>query len=159
MLSLALLLSLMTAPAAQAAGAAPPGPAATQTPPDQQALARAIFSELVGMDTSHETGDTTRAARALARRFTRAGFAGADVRVLGPSPKKQNLVVRLRAASPGRKPLLLLGHLDVVQALRGDWSHRSLQAHGEGRLLLRPGHPGHEGAGGDLGEHPAPPQT
>jgi acetylornithine deacetylase/succinyl-diaminopimelate desuccinylase-like protein len=106
-----LLLSLLVA--------APPLPAA------DRALARQIFAELVAMDTSHETGETTGAARALARRLRQEGFPASSMKVLGNSPRKQNLVVRLQSPLPAarkRKPLLLLGHLDVVQALRTDWS-------------------------------------
>ncbi len=99
-------------------------PSAPLPPPAEQRLARALFAQLVGIDTSAETGATTPAAQLLARRFRDAGFPAADVVIAGPSPKKQNLVVRLRASAGGAKakPLLLLGHLDVVQALRSDWS-------------------------------------
>src|SRR6516225_9913774 len=54
------------------------------------------------------------------RRFW-AGFAGADVQVLSPAPRKGNLVARLRGAGT-RKPILLLAHLDVVPANPADWS-------------------------------------
>jgi acetylornithine deacetylase/succinyl-diaminopimelate desuccinylase-like protein len=96
-------------------------PAAPVPPPAEQKLARALLAELVGLDTSAETGTTTKAAQLLARRLRAAGFPAADVSIVGPSPGKQNLVARLRGAGK-RKPLLLLGHLDVVQALREDWS-------------------------------------
>ena len=120
--SLAVLVVLMAAPSGATGSAPTLLPPAPVAPAAEQKLARELLVELVHMDTSHETGDTARAARALARRFRSAGFPAGDVKVLGPSAKKQNLVVRLRAAAPARKPLLLLGHLDVVQALRGDWS-------------------------------------
>jgi acetylornithine deacetylase/succinyl-diaminopimelate desuccinylase-like protein len=99
--------------------------AAPSLPPADRQLARQIFGELVAMDTSHETGETTGAARALARRLQQAGFPASSMKVLGNSARKHNLVVRLPSALPTarkRKPLLLLGHLDVVQALRADWS-------------------------------------
>src|SRR4051794_15420926 len=96
-------------------------PAAPTPPPAEAALARAIFAELVGMDTSAETGSTLPAAQAVARRLRAAGFPAADVQILGPTPRKQNLVARLRGKGT-RPPLLLLGHLDVVQALRTDWT-------------------------------------
>src|SRR3954462_3415110 len=67
-------------------------------------------------------GDTTRAAEAVAARLRQAGDPPGDIQVLVPSgaPKKGNLVARLRG-SGARKPLLLLGHLDVVEAKREDW--------------------------------------
>jgi acetylornithine deacetylase/succinyl-diaminopimelate desuccinylase-like protein len=112
-----LLLVLADTPAPALSPPAPVAPAA------EQRLARALLQELVAIDTSSETGRTTGAANQLARRLRQAGLATADVTVLGPTPAKQNLVARLRArGKPARKPLLLLGHLDVVQALRADWT-------------------------------------
>jgi acetylornithine deacetylase/succinyl-diaminopimelate desuccinylase-like protein len=93
-------------------------------PPSQadRTLARDLFKELVEIDTSHATGDTTRAAQAVAARLKGAGFADEDLRILVPpdAPKKGNLVARLRGRG-AKKPLLLLAHLDVVEAKRADW--------------------------------------
>jgi acetylornithine deacetylase/succinyl-diaminopimelate desuccinylase-like protein len=86
-----------------------------------QALARDIFRELIGIDTTDEHGATTPAAEALARRLREAGLPAADVQVLGPTPKKANLVARLRGTG-AKRPLLLLAHLDVVEARREDWT-------------------------------------
>lgn len=122
-----LILPLLVALAASDTAAPALTPPAPVAPPGEQRLARELLDELVGQDTSAETGGTTRAAERLARRLRQAGFAASDIQVIGPVPKKKNLVVRLRRA-PGKsgpgadKPLLLLGHLDVVQALRSDWS-------------------------------------
>jgi len=91
-----------------------------QTSPDERE-ARAIFAELIGVNTTHDHGSTTRAARLLARRFLAAGFPAKDVVIVGPHPLRQNLVVRLRG-SGARKPILLFAHLDVVDARRKDWS-------------------------------------
>ena len=57
----------------------------------------------------------------MAKRLLDAGFPAADVRVLGPQPNRHNLVARLRGAG-GARPILLLAHLDVVEARREDWS-------------------------------------
>src|SRR5262245_32876737 len=84
-------------------------------------LARDIFRELIEINTTDANGDTTRAAEAMARRLKAAGFPDADVQVLGPNSRKMNLVVRYRGAGR-RRPVLLLAHLDVVEALRSDWS-------------------------------------
>src|SRR5215470_14981046 len=84
-------------------------------------LAREIFREMVEIPTTESGVGSTPAAEALAKRFRAAGFAEVDVRVLGPSPRKQNVVVRLHGKGPG-KPILVIGHLDVVEAKREDWS-------------------------------------
>ena len=87
----------------------------------EQQLAFDIYKELVEINTVTETGDTLRAAEAMAARLRAAGFAEADVQVLSPAPRKGNLVARLRG-SGARKAVLLLAHLDVVEARREDWS-------------------------------------
>src|SRR3984885_12147577 len=84
-------------------------------------LSRDIFRELVEINTTDSVGNTTLAAQAMAKRLTDAGFPAADVQVLGPNDRKGNLVARLRGAS-GKKPVLILGHLDVVEARREDWT-------------------------------------
>jgi acetylornithine deacetylase/succinyl-diaminopimelate desuccinylase-like protein len=88
--------------------------------PHQQ-LARDILAELVEINTVTATGDTAKAAEAMAARLRSAGFSGADVQVFNPAPRKGNLVARLRGTG-ARKPILLLAHLDVVEAKREDWS-------------------------------------
>src|SRR5215813_12435982 len=87
----------------------------------QQQAAIDIYKELVEINTVTETGDTARAAEAMAARLRAAGFGGADVQVFSPAPRKGNMVARLRG-SGARKPILLLAHLDVVPARREDWS-------------------------------------
>ena len=94
--------------------------AGAQSPPND-ARARDIFKELIEINTTDSVGSTTTAAEAMAARLKAAGFPAADVQVLGPDPRKGNLVARLRGTG-GRKPLLLLAHLDVVEAKREDWS-------------------------------------
>jgi acetylornithine deacetylase/succinyl-diaminopimelate desuccinylase-like protein len=88
----------------------------------QQQAARAIYKELVEINTVDSVGSVTKAAEAMAARFRAAGFPAADIVLAGPPnvPSKQNLVVRYRGKGRG-KPILLLAHLDVVAALRSDW--------------------------------------
>jgi acetylornithine deacetylase/succinyl-diaminopimelate desuccinylase-like protein len=83
--------------------------------------ARDIFKQLVEINTTQSAGNTTQAAEAMAARFKTAGFADSDVRVLGASAKKGNLVVRYRGTG-AKRPMILLAHLDVVEARREDWS-------------------------------------
>ncbi|MBI3418475.1 MAG: M20/M25/M40 family metallo-hydrolase [Verrucomicrobia bacterium] len=93
---------------------------ASELTPHQQ-LGRDIYQELIETDTTHSTGDTTKAAESLARRFRDAGFSEADVRIIGPAARNKNLVVRYRGAGT-KPPVALLAHLDVVEAKREDWS-------------------------------------
>ena len=83
--------------------------------------ARSLFAELIGINSTHDHGATTPAARAVARRLLAAGIPARDVVMAGPHPARQNLVARLRG-SGARRPILLLAHLDVVEARREDWS-------------------------------------
>ncbi len=86
-------------------------------------LSRDIFQQLVEINTTDSVGSTTLAAQAMARRLLDAGFPAADVQVLGPNGRKGNLVARLHGSGPrGLKPILIIGHLDVVEARRQDWT-------------------------------------
>jgi acetylornithine deacetylase/succinyl-diaminopimelate desuccinylase-like protein len=85
------------------------------------ALAHDLFKELIEINTTDSVGSVTAAAAALAKHFRAAGFPEADVSVLGPNERKKNLVVRLHGTGKHR-PVLLIGHLDVVEARREDWS-------------------------------------
>ncbi|MGN6738407.1 M20/M25/M40 family metallo-hydrolase [Dyella sp.] len=89
-------------------------------PPAEHALAHDLLVQMVDTDTTSEHGSTTVLAEALAQRFLKAGFPAADVQVVGDDPKRRNLLVRLRGQGQ-RAPILLLAHLDVVEALPQDW--------------------------------------
>ncbi len=93
-----------------------------RSPEPWQRLAREIFEELVEINTTHSVGSTTVAAEAMRTRLLAAGFADADVIVVEPAPRKGNLVARLRGRDPSRKPILLLAHIDVVEANPEDWT-------------------------------------
>ena len=95
------------------------------SPAEDMQRARSILAELFEINTTNsERGDTTAAARGLERRLLDAGFPAADVHVLVPADAatKGNLVARYRGRNPNLKPILLLAHIDVVEALPGDWS-------------------------------------
>ena len=96
-------------------------PAAAQNLNAYDILARDILRELVEINTTDSSGSTTKAAEAMAARLRAAGFPDADIRVVGPNDRKGNLVARLRGRGTA-KPLLLLAHLDVVEARKEDWS-------------------------------------
>jgi acetylornithine deacetylase/succinyl-diaminopimelate desuccinylase-like protein len=106
--------ALTLAPAAQAAGPMPP--------PAYQVMARAILKELIETNSIHANGSTV-AAQRVAKLALAAGFAPGDVTVLAPAerPTKGNVVIRLHGKGLG-KPLLIIGHLDVVEANPRDWT-------------------------------------
>lgn len=98
------------------------GSVSAQTPTPEQATARAIFKQLVEINTTPSTGSTSVAVEALRQRFLTAA-APADAEVVGPADSKNhNLIVRLRGTG-ARKPVILLAHLDVVDARREDWTY------------------------------------
>ena len=104
-----------------AMGAQDAPPARQRGQAEYEALAREIFRELIEINTT-QSGSTTRAAEAMAARLKAAGFSEDDVQILGPLPNKGNLVARLRGKNGGQKPIILLAHLDVVEALPKDWT-------------------------------------
>ena len=95
-------------------------PAIAQTP--EQRELRDIYKELVEINTTDSVGSCTQAAEALKARLKAGGIAESDLQVLVPpgGPKKGNLVARYRGTG-AKKPLMLLGHLDVVEAKPSDW--------------------------------------
>lgn len=86
--------------------------------------ARDIFEQLININTTGSSGSTTTASKAMADWLLKAGLPPADVQVIGVAGSpNHNLVARYRAASGSRlKPILLLAHIDVVEARREDWS-------------------------------------
>ncbi len=109
LLALSMLISAATAPAF------------AQLDAQTQKLSRDIFQQLVEINTTDSVGSTTIAANAMAQRLLDAGFPREDVVVLGPNGRKGNLVARLHGTGRA-KPILFIGHLDVVEARRSDWS-------------------------------------
>jgi len=113
LVALALLVLPLPAPAQS--------PPAAPLTPSQSAL-REIYQELLEINTTDSAGDTTAAAQAMAARLRAGGFADSEMRIVVPpdAPRKGNLVARLKGRGTG-KPILLLAHLDVVEAKREDW--------------------------------------
>src|SRR5260370_40489747 len=96
-------------------------PASARGQSDYQALGKSIFKTLIETNTTASVGNTTVAAQSMAKLFLDAGFPAADVQIVGPAERNRNLVVRYRGTG-ARKPLLLMGHIDVVEARRSDWT-------------------------------------
>ena len=84
-------------------------------------LSRDIFKQLIEINTTDSVGNVSTAAEAMAQRFRDAGFPDSDLHILGPNERKKNLVVRF-PGSGKHKAVLLIGHLDVVEARRDDWT-------------------------------------
>jgi acetylornithine deacetylase/succinyl-diaminopimelate desuccinylase-like protein len=84
-------------------------------------LSHDIFKQLIEINTTDSVGSVTAASEAMAKRFRDAGFPESDLQVIGPNDRKKNLVVRFRGTGK-HKPVLLIGHLDVVEARREDWT-------------------------------------
>ena len=114
-----------------------------------QSLGRDLLREMVETNTEHSIGSTTKLAESLAARFRAAGFPAADVQVIGPDTgndaKDKNLIVRYRGRGT-RAPILLIGHLDVVEAKRSDWvldpftlTERDGHFYGRGTLDMKNG--------------------
>jgi acetylornithine deacetylase/succinyl-diaminopimelate desuccinylase-like protein len=124
-----IVAAVATAAHSASAQAATTPATSNQAAPADQQLALDIFKELVEINTSQSVGDTFAAANAMAARLKAAGFPDSDVQTFETGPKRGNLVARIHGKGQGngkgktqRKPILLLAHIDVVEAKREDWS-------------------------------------
>jgi acetylornithine deacetylase/succinyl-diaminopimelate desuccinylase-like protein len=102
------------------------GYSAAQAPPEYQKLAHEIFKELIEINTTDSVGNVTTASEAMAKRFRAAGFDEKDIQIAGPRDNKKNVVLRYHG-SGARQPILFVGHLDVVEARREDWTSDPFQ--------------------------------
>jgi acetylornithine deacetylase/succinyl-diaminopimelate desuccinylase-like protein len=95
--------------------------ASNMPPPVDQKLALEVFKQMVESKSGFDTGPTTPIAEMVAARFKAAGFPDSDIFVGGANPRKANVVVRYHGTGI-HKPILLLAHIDVVEAKREDWT-------------------------------------
>ena len=88
-----------------------------------EAAFRTLYEELVEIDTTRSAGSCTRAAEAMRARLRATGFPEHDLRVLAPAERPQDgaLIAELHGRDRSLKPILLLAHIDVVEARREDW--------------------------------------
>jgi acetylornithine deacetylase/succinyl-diaminopimelate desuccinylase-like protein len=113
------IFTLLTASAAMMTAVAQ---TATPVPPTDLAEARAIFQQLIEINTTDTPqGNVTTATKAMEKRFLDAGFPASEVHLIGPNARKMNLVVDYPGTDRSEKPVLFLCHVDVVEALRSDW--------------------------------------
>jgi acetylornithine deacetylase/succinyl-diaminopimelate desuccinylase-like protein len=99
-----------------------PAAATAQARPDQKAFF-ALYKELVETNTTLSMGSCTQAAAQIGARLKATGYADADITYFSvpEHPKDGGLVAVLKGSDPSIKPMLLLAHLDVVEAKREDW--------------------------------------
>jgi len=93
----------------------------TMPPAADQRLAHEIYKEMIESKSGYTTGSTTSIAEAVAGRLKAAGFPASDIFLGGAIPRKANVIVRYHGSGV-RKPILLLAHIDVVEAKREDWT-------------------------------------
>lgn len=96
-------------------------PCKAQVDEQTHQLAHDIFQQLIEINTTDSVGSVTAASEAMMQRFLDAGFPKEDIYIGGPNDRKKNLVVRIHGTSQ-KKPILFIGHLDVVEARREDWT-------------------------------------
>jgi acetylornithine deacetylase/succinyl-diaminopimelate desuccinylase-like protein len=99
------------------------GASLAQAPSIDEAAFRALYKQLVEINTTRSVGNCTQAAEAMRRHLLEAGIAAADTQILAPAdrPKDGALVAVLRGRDRAAKPMLLLAHIDVVEAKPEEW--------------------------------------
>ena len=134
---LAVLLAFTAMPAMAATD---PRTVPTKLDPAWQAKTRELLKQVIEIPTVHNRGEVPRMAALLADRFKAAGFPARDIQIMPyeglPGDKTAALIVRWRASNPTRKPMLILGHMDVVEAQREDWKFDPFVFREEGGYFL-----------------------
>jgi len=94
---------------------------------------RGLYKELIEINTTRSVGDCTQAAEAMRKHLLAAGLPAADMQILAPpeAPKDGALIAVLRGHDKTVKPILLLAHIDVVEARREDWERDPFKLHEE----------------------------
>ena len=112
----------------------------SQLPPAWQAKTRALFKQAIEIPTVHNRGEMPKMAKLLADQFRAAGIPEADIHIMPyeglPGDKTVALIVRWRSANATQKPMLVLGHMDVVEAKRADWKFDPFVFREEGGYFL-----------------------
>ena len=135
--SVALLLGLLST---VTLAATDPRTVPTKLDPAWQAKTRAVFKQAIEIPSVHNRGETPRVAKLLADQFRAAGIPESDIHVMPyealPGDKTVALIVRWRSPKATRKPMLILGHMDVVEAKREDWKYDPFVFREEGGYFL-----------------------
>src|SRR6476620_10746501 len=116
---------MLACTASAAIAATDPRTVPTQLSPAWQAKTRAVFKQAIEIPSVHNRGQTPRVAELLAGQFRAAGIPDADIHIMPyealPGDQTAALIVRWRSPHATKKPMLILGHMDVVEAKREDW--------------------------------------
>jgi acetylornithine deacetylase/succinyl-diaminopimelate desuccinylase-like protein len=131
---------LSTALATGAFAAVDPRTIPTQLPPAWQTKTREVFKQAIEIPSVHNRGQVPRVAKLLADQFKAAGISDADIHFMPyealPGDQTEALIVRWRSPHPTKKPMLVLGHMDVVEAKRDDWKFDPFVFREEGGYFL-----------------------
>ena len=123
-----------------AVAATDPRKVPSQLPPAWQAKTRDLFKQAIEIPTVHHRGQMQRMAELLASQFRAAGIPDSDIHIMPyealPGDKTAALIVRWRSPSATKKPMLILGHMDVVEAKREDWKFDPFVFREEGGYFL-----------------------
>src|SRR5690242_21277422 len=121
----AIAFVLAAALSSAAIGATDPRTLPTKLEPAWQTKTRDVFKQAIEIPSVHHRGEVPRVAKLLADQFRAAGIPEADIHVMPydglPGDKTEALIVRWRSPHAAKKPMLILGHMDVVEAKRADW--------------------------------------
>jgi acetylornithine deacetylase/succinyl-diaminopimelate desuccinylase-like protein len=121
-----LLAILLALTATTAVAATDPRTVPTKLEPAWQAKTRELFKQVIEIPTVRNRGEVPRMAKLLAAQLEAGGIPKRDIRIMPyeglPGDKTAALIVRWRSPHPTKKPILVLGHMDVVDAKREDWT-------------------------------------
>src|ERR1041384_8080604 len=121
-----LLVVLAAATSSAALGAVDPRTVPSKLPPAWQTKTRQLFKQAIEIPSVHNRGQTQKVAELLASQFRAAGIPDADIHIMPyealPGDNTAALIVRWRSPKATKKPMLILGHMDVVEAKRQDWT-------------------------------------
>src|SRR3954447_6737559 len=131
---------LLGAVSAGAFAATDPRTLPTQLPPAWQAKTRELLKQAIEIPSVHNRGQTQKVAELLAGQFRNAGIPAADIHMMPyealPGDNTTALIVRWRSPHATKKPMLVLGHMDVVEAKREDWKYDPFVFREEGGYFL-----------------------
>lgn len=134
------VFAVATALSTTAFAATDPRTVPTQLPQAWQAKTRDVFKQAIEIPSVHHRGQTIRVANLLAAQFKAAGIPASDIHIMPyealPGDKTVALIVRWRSAHATKKPMLILGHMDVVEAKREDWKFDPFVFREEGGYFL-----------------------
>jgi acetylornithine deacetylase/succinyl-diaminopimelate desuccinylase-like protein len=121
------LVLLLACISTAAFAATDPRTVPTKLEPAWQAKTRALFKTAIETPTVHNRGEVPKLANIFADQLKAGGFSASDIHIMPyealPGDNTAALIFRWRSDHPTKKPMLLLGHMDVVEAKRSDWKY------------------------------------